>query len=56
MVDKEIISSILCYLEEIGWSELICSRWKKEVVNDIKQKFPDINNETIDYILKIVLV
>jgi hypothetical protein len=56
MVNKNIISEVLKYLEDIGWSELICSRWRKDVINDIKKEFPNIDDGTLEYILKIILV
>ena len=56
MIDKDLVSKVLFHLEESGWSELICSRWKNDVINNIKEKFPNINETTLNYVLKIVLV
>jgi hypothetical protein len=56
MIDNDLVRKSLIYLEEIGWSELIDSRWEKDVINTINEKFPEINEETLNYILKIILV
>lgn len=50
------VKSVLIYLEDAGWSDLIDSRWKKEVIRDIKQKFPNISQSVLDEVLKLVLV
>lgn len=47
---------VLLYLEEIGWIDLIDSRWKQQVEADIKKQFPDISKEDLDYILNLVLI
>ena len=49
------ISEILQFLEEEGWLELIDSRWKDDVIRDIKLKFPNISEETINEVLKVTL-
>lgn len=56
MIDKDLVRKSLIYLEEIGWSELIDSRWENEVTKIIKEQFPEINDETLKYALKIVLI
>lgn len=56
MIDKKLISKVLSHLEESGWSELICSRWKNDVINNIREKFPNIDDMTLNYVLKIVLI
>lgn len=56
MVDRhEKIKEILEYLDDSGWSELIDSRWKDDVIRDIKLKFPDVNEETLKEVLKVTL-
>ena len=42
---KMDISKYLIYLEEAGWSELICIRWKEEVYRELLLKFPDMTEE-----------
>ena len=53
---KKLISTILLYLSEIGWSDLIDSRWRDDVIRDIKEKFPKVPNSIIEHILEVVLV
>lgn len=54
--DTEIISQVLNYLiEEQGWSELIDPRWEEDVQKEIRNKFPEINEDTLNYIIKLVL-
>lgn len=48
------ITEGLQQLERKGWSDLIDTRWKEEVIKDLNE-IPDITNEDIDEILKIVL-
>jgi hypothetical protein len=47
---------ILEYLQEIGWSDLIDSRWRNNVIADIRSKFPQVDDETLEEVLKIVLI
>lgn len=49
-------SDILKYLEDIGWTELIDSRWERQVIKDIQSGFPDITKEVIEEVLDLVLV
>lgn len=53
---KKLISTILHYLSEIGWSDLIDSRWRDDVIRDIKEKFPKAPNSIIEHILEVILV
>lgn len=55
MINNKLVSEVLNYLEEEGWSELIDPRWETEVKNDILKKYSNIDEETLFYILKIVL-
>lgn len=55
LIDKQLSSQVLKYLENIGWSELIDDRWKDEVIEIIKTNFPQINEETLNHILKIII-
>lgn len=55
LIDKQLSSQVLKYLEDIGWSELIDDRWKNEVVEIIKTKFPEINEKTLEHILNIII-
>lgn len=54
--DSELISQVLNYLiEEQGWSELIDPRWENDVRKEITKKFTEINEDTLNYIIKLVL-
>lgn len=55
LIDKQLSSQVLKYLENIGWSELIDERWKDDVIEIIKTNFPQINKETLNHILKIII-
>ena len=39
------ISKYLIYLDDEGWSELICSRWEKEVKQTLLTQFPEMTEE-----------
>lgn len=53
---KDDIGKCLLLLEEKGWSELIDSRWTDKVIEIIKEKYPDMDDDTIQDVLKIVIV
>ena len=53
--DSELISQVLHYLLEQGWSELIDPRWENDVRKEITKKFTEINEDTLNYIIKLVL-
>ena len=56
MMSKDIIREGLLCLQEEGWSDLIDSRWKDEVIKEIKGRLPNISDEDLNEILKLVLV
>ena len=55
MINTKLVSKVLQHLEDEGWTELICERWREEVKNDIKKEFKDIDEDTLNYVLKVVL-
>ena len=55
MVNKQLVSDVLIYLEDEGWSELIDKRWEIEVKTEILKKYPRIDEDTLKYVLKLVL-
>ena len=55
-MNKDIIQDALLYLETQGWSDLIDSRWKEDVIKEIKDKIPNIPDEELNEVLKLVLV
>jgi len=48
------ISKYLIYLDDEGWSELICSRWEKEVKQTLLTQFPEMTEEEWKRISEIV--
>jgi hypothetical protein len=50
------VRDCLLHLEEKGWSELIDSRWELLVTEELTNEFPDITDDTIEEVLKIVIV
>ena len=54
MIDKHKISAYLTYLDQQGWSELIDERWKKDVYNELKNKFTDMSNEEWTYMCEFL--
>lgn len=43
-------------MQEIGWSDLIDSRWRNKVIEDIRLEFPQVDNEILEEVLKTVLI
>lgn len=56
MGNRDNVRNCLLLLEEKGWSELIDSRWKEDVIKEIKNKFPNIPDEDLNEVLNLVLV
>ena len=50
------VRDCLLHLEEKGWSELIDARWKQLVIEELTNEFPDITDNTIEEVLKNVIV
>lgn len=55
MINNHLVSDVLIYLEDEGWSELIDKRWEPEVKAEILKKYPQIDEDTLKYVLKLVL-
>lgn len=55
-MDRDKVREVLLYLEDAGWSDLIDSRWKNDLVNEITEKFPNLENEVLEEVLNLVLV
>ena len=47
-MDRDKVREVLLYLEDAGWSDLIDSRWKNDLVNEITEKFPNLENEVLE--------
>ena len=56
MKSKPEVKEVLQKLEELGWTEIIDSRWKQKLLGDIYDNFPNIDVKTVEYILKLVLI
>ena len=56
MCNKDIIREGLLCLQEQGWSDLIDSRWRDDVIKEIKTRLPNISDEDLNGILNLVLV
>lgn len=50
------VKDILLLLEQNGWSDLIDSRWEQQVREEILTTYPDIDIDTLDKVLEIVLI
>ena len=56
MCNRDIVREGLLCLQEQGWSDLIDSRWRDDVIKEIKERLPNISDEDLNEILKLVLV
>ena len=56
MKSKPEVKEVLQKLEELGWTEIVDSRWKSKLLGDIYDNFPDINPNTVKYVLELVLI
>ena len=54
MKESRITKGYKC-LEAAGWSDLIDSKWKEDVIKELKKEVPDITEEEIQEILDVVL-
>jgi len=55
-MNRDIVREGLLCLQEEGWSDLIDSRWKDDVIKEIKTRIPNISDEDLNEILNLVLV
>jgi hypothetical protein len=56
IMNRDIVREGLLCLQEQGWSDLIDSRWRDDVIKEIKGRLPNISDEDLNEILKLVLV
>lgn len=56
VVYRDKVREYILHLEELGWSELIDSRWKDDITNIIKQYDPDVRQEDLEELYKLVLI
>ena len=55
-MSKDIIKEALLCLQEQGWTDLIDSRWRDEVIKEIKGRILNISDENLNYVLNLVLI
>ena len=56
MCNRDVVREGLLCLQEEGWSDLIDSRWKDDVIKEIKGRLPNISDEDLNEILNLVLI
>ena len=56
IVYRDRVREYMLHLDELGWSELIDSRWKDDITSIIKQYDPDVRQEDLDELYKIILI
>ena len=54
--NPKTVSNMLKVLEILGWSDLIDSRWRDDVIKEIKTYIPNISDTDLNEILNLVLV
>ena len=50
------VKDILFLLEQNGWTDLIDSRWEQQVREEILTEYPDLDIETLNSVLELVLI
>lgn len=55
MVDYGMVSKALLHLVNEGYGDLIEEKRKKEVVNNLKTNFPDMDKDTLNEVLSCVI-
>lgn len=56
IVYRDKVCDYMHHLDDLGWSELIDSRWKDDITNIIKQYDPDVRQEDLEELYKLVLI
>lgn len=55
MFNKSLVRDVLIYLETQGWTEIIDERWESKVKEDILKGFPNIDKDTLNYVLNLII-
>ena len=55
MFNKSLVRDILIYLETQGWTEIIDERLESKVKEDILKGFPNIDKDTLNYVLNLII-
>ena len=56
IVYRDKVREYMLHLDELGWSELIDSRWKDDITNIIKEYDPNVRQEDLEELYKLVLI
>ena len=55
MFNKSLIRDVLIYLETQGWTEIIDECWESKVKEDILKGFPNIDEDTLNHVLNLII-
>lgn len=53
--NRSLVRDVLIYLENKGWTEIIDARWESQVKEEILQGFPNIDQDTLNYVLNLII-
>ena len=53
MITKQIV---LQYLEDAGWTEIIDTRFERQLIKEILFAFPNISKQLLEEVLDLVLI
>lgn len=56
MKSNPTVQEVLLKIEELGWSDLIDSRWKQKLLGDIYDNFEDVNPDVVKEVLELILI
>lgn len=56
IVYRDKVRDYMIHLDELGWSELIDSRWKEDITNIIKEYDPNARQEDLEELYKLILI
>ncbi len=56
IIYRDKVCDYMYHLDDLGWSELIDSRWKEDITNIIKEYDPDVRQEDLEELYRIILV
>lgn len=54
-INYNLVLEILNFLEDNGWKELIDKRFTEDISEYIQQNFNYINENTLKYVLKLII-
>ena len=56
IVYRDKVRDYMIHLDNLGWSELIDSRWKDDITNIIKEYDPNVRQEDLEELYKLILI